>query len=461
MCFDPHSCRCGRNESDGFSISLAASPVSLADLAGSFSGTTTITSINGTNCNGDTSLPQNFDAAYSGSAAVGIITLHIQGCVFVNNSFLPPYGYAGTFNITTGVGTLAGNVVGSQSANDNSELFLNALSGTGAFAMATGALLTSIQVTSGGNPATINGSVTIPSVNVVLPSNGATVSSTQVIDAIASYGANGVQYELTGGSLNGKVIATATPTYYGWLASWDTTTVPNGTYTLQGVTSFPGGASVTTSPGITITVNNAPPSTSMVLPANNATLAGTSQYLDAIASSGVTKVSFEVSGGPAAISDVQLATATPTIFGWLAVWNTTTVPNGTYTLQSVASYAGGTSASSAPLTVHVNNPPPSTTVLIPSSGATLNPANETVFDAVASPGVTQVRFEFTGVCQGAVLTATPTIYGWIAVTSGGSSVGNPIPLSCSIQSVASYPGGVSGTSAPVSVTVIVYVVPPT
>jgi hypothetical protein len=198
-----------------------------------------------------------------------------------------------------------------------------------------------------------------------------------------------------------------------------------------------------------------------VLPANNAPLSGTTQYLDATASSGVTKVIFEVSGGPANISDVQVATATPTVFGWLTVWNTTTVPNGTYTLQSVASYAGGISANSSPLTVIVNNPPPSTTVLIPSSGATLNSANETVFDAVASPGVTQVSFEFTGVCQGAVLTATPTIFGWIAITSGGSSVGNPIPLSCSIQSVASYPGGVSGTSAPVSVTVIVYVIPPT
>ena len=71
------------------------SPVSLADLAGSFSGTTTFTSISGTNCNGDTSIPQNFDAAYSGSAAVGVVTLHIQGCVYVNNSFLPPMATTG------------------------------------------------------------------------------------------------------------------------------------------------------------------------------------------------------------------------------------------------------------------------------------------------------------------------------------------------------------------------------
>jgi len=205
--------------------------------------------------------------------------------------------------------------------------------------------------------------------------------------------------------------------------------------------------------------NAQPPSTAVVVPSSGATVSGTRVVLDATAFAGVTQVQFELSQGT--VSDGMIATATPTIYGWLATWNTTTVPNGTYTLQSVATYAGGVSASSSPVTVSVNNPSPSTTVLIPSSGATLNTANKTVFDAVASPGVTQVSFEFTGVCRGAVLTATPTIYGWIAVTSGGSSVGNFIPLSCSIQSVASYSGGVSGTSPPVSVTVIVYVIPPT
>ena len=51
----------------------------------------------------------------------------------------------------------------------------------------------------------------------------------------------------------------------------------------------------------------------------------------------------------------MVATASPTIYGWLASWNTTTVPNGTYTLQSVASYAGGVSAASAPITIMVTN----------------------------------------------------------------------------------------------------------
>ena len=44
-----------------------------------------------------------------------------------------------------------------------------------------------------------------------------------------------VTYEVSGNGLTDKVIAHGTPTLYGWLASWNTTSVPNGTYDLQTV----------------------------------------------------------------------------------------------------------------------------------------------------------------------------------------------------------------------------------
>jgi hypothetical protein len=89
-----------------------------------------------------------------------------------------------------------------------------------------------------------------------------------------------------------------------------------------------------------------------VLPANNTTVSG-SKYLDASASSGVTGVTYELSGN--GLSDDVVATGTPTLYGWLAGWNTTTVPNGTYTLDSVASYSGGVSGTSPPVTVTISN----------------------------------------------------------------------------------------------------------
>ena len=97
---------------------------------------------------------------------------------------------------------------------------------------------------------------------VVVPSNGSSVSGTTELDATATPGVtvSGVQFELSGGSLSDQVVGTASPTLYGWIAEWDTSAVPNGTYTLQSVaTATVNGdnTSVTvTSPGITVTVNN-------------------------------------------------------------------------------------------------------------------------------------------------------------------------------------------------------------
>ena len=204
------------------------------------------------------------------------------------------------------------------------------------------------------NPATIT--VTPPTTTVVLPANNATISgTTQYLDATSSPGVTKVTYEVSGGpsNLSDVQIATAAPTLIGWLSAWNTTTVPNGSYTLQSVASS--GGLTGTSPGITVTVDNPPPTTTVVLPANNATISGTTQYLDATSSPGVTKVTYEVSGGPSNLSDVQIATAAPTLIGWLSAWNTTTVPNGSYTLQSVASYAGGVSGTSTGITITVSN----------------------------------------------------------------------------------------------------------
>ena len=94
-----------------------------------------------------------------------------------------------------------------------------------------------------------------PTTFVALPSNGATASGRQYLDAGASAGVTSVQFELTGGTLNHTVIANASATMVGWLAAWSSTTVPNGTYALQSVASY-GGEVTGTSASITITVSN-------------------------------------------------------------------------------------------------------------------------------------------------------------------------------------------------------------
>ena len=192
-----------------------------------------------------------------------------------------------------------------------------------------------------------------PTTSVVLPANGTSLAGGQFLDAFASdYGTvTQVDFHLTGGTLNNTLIATATPTYYGWLAGWDTTTVPNGTYTLQSE-AFDAAGLNAYSAAITLYVSNPPPTTSIVLPSSGTTLKG-NQFLDAIASSSVTTLQYELSGN--GLTDDVIATATPTYYGWLASWNSTTVPNGTYTLNSVAAYSGRVAGTSPGISITVAN----------------------------------------------------------------------------------------------------------
>jgi outer membrane protein assembly factor BamB len=97
-----------------------------------------------------------------------------------------------------------------------------------------------------------------PTTSVVVPSDGATVSGTTTLDASASDNVkvSKVEFRLTGGSLNNALIGVVhTPSNAGWIVRWDTTTVPNGVYTLNSVAYDPAGNSGR-SPDISITVQN-------------------------------------------------------------------------------------------------------------------------------------------------------------------------------------------------------------
>jgi hypothetical protein len=194
-----------------------------------------------------------------------------------------------------------------------------------------------------------------PATSMLLPSNGATVSGSPWVDAVASstVGIASVKIEVSGGSVSDQVVSSPAPTLAGYLGIWDTPDVPNGTYTLQSVATDVAGQTVASAP-ITVTVDNLPLQTAVLLPSDGATVSGAA-YLDASANgtSDVTGVQFELSGG--SLSHQVIATATATFVGWLVKWDTTTVPNGTYTLQSVATEVGGTTATSPGITVTVQN----------------------------------------------------------------------------------------------------------
>jgi hypothetical protein len=114
--------------------------------------------------------------------------------------------------------------------------------------------------------------------------------------------------------------------------------VPNGSYVLLSEASNAAGDAI--SSGVTITVDNPLPTTSIAVPSNGATLSG-STYLDATASN-ATSVRFLLYGYASPVA----CTATLTYYGWGCAWDTTMVPNGSYVLLSEASNAAGDAISS-------------------------------------------------------------------------------------------------------------------
>ncbi len=280
-----------------------------------------------------------------------------SGCTGTVNSLNPS---TGAFNwqhcYTDGGFALAGVTADSGGVvavgEGNNIAVLSAANGASVFTYAgTGPFLGPPSIAEGtlfegdmaGNLYALTPSNLAPSVSVILPSSGATLSGSTYLDATAS-NATSVQFYLFGGSYGfaGHLVGTATSTLYGWLYSWNTTTVPNGPYVV--VSEAFNSAGSTFSSGVGIAVKNPLPTTSVLLPAKGATLSG-STYLDASASN-ATSVAFYLFGGSYGYSGHLVGTATSTSYGWLYSWNTTTVPNGPYVVVSEAFNSAGSTFSS-------------------------------------------------------------------------------------------------------------------
>lgn len=102
----------------------------------------------------------------------------------------------------------------------------------------------------------VNNTNALPSTSILLPSSGGmTLSGTTTLDASAT-NATGVGFVLFGGTYGyaGHLLCTAGPSLYGYLCSWNTASVPNGTYILTSVATNSAGTVFST--GVSITVEN-------------------------------------------------------------------------------------------------------------------------------------------------------------------------------------------------------------
>jgi hypothetical protein len=205
-------------------------------------------------------------------------------------------------------------------------------------------------------PITIHIDNTAPMATMVLPANNAALRGAQFVDAVASdnVGVTKVEFRVTGGALTNAVVSGGTSWIYGWLGGWNTDAYAAGTYSLRAY-AYDAAGNVGISAPVQVVVDRTPPATAVTVPsANNATLSGNT-IIDASASDNVavSKVVFTLTGGT--FNNTTIATAGSTLYGWLGIWNTASVPNGTYSLRSVATDTAGNTTTSAARTVKIQN----------------------------------------------------------------------------------------------------------
>jgi large repetitive protein len=217
------------------------------------------------------------------------------------------------------------------------------------------------------NPVTVTvdntlptGELTAPAANAVVSGANVTVSSNS---ADAGSGIASVQFRIRPFGqvmFNNLGTALATGPYS---LSWDTTSVVDGKYDLR-VTTTDKAGNVHKSAIITVDVDNTPPSGEISSPANGADVSGTVNVAtnSADAESGVASVEFlyKTSGSWTHIDTVP---SSP----YSTSWNTGALGDGTYHLQAITTDRAGLTYTSTPVTVTVDNTPPSVTLTAPNS----------------------------------------------------------------------------------------------
>jgi hypothetical protein len=253
-----------------------------------------------------------------------------------------------------------------------------------------------------------------------------------------------------------------TTSAYGSQTTLDTTMLVNHSQALTGlkagqlyhyrVLSTDASSNLATSGDLTFTTSSTPdttpPTVSITAPASGATVSGTvSVTANASDNVAVASVQFRVDGS----SVGSPVTAAPYSYSL----NTGTLSNGSHTLTAVATDTSNNTATSAGVSMTVNNavPPPTVSMTAPASGATVSGTVSVTANAASSIGVASVQFQLDSANVGSLVTTAPYSYSWNSASAANGSH--------TLRAIAKDTAGTSTTSAAVTVTVNNAVPPPT
>ncbi|MBC7947360.1 MAG: DUF4082 domain-containing protein [Chitinophagaceae bacterium] len=265
---------------------------------------------------------------------------NVSGNVNVDANAADNFGVVGVQFLLNGANLGAEDLVAPYSTTWNTTIIANGnYSLTARARDATGNITTSTAVA-----VTVNNiDATPPTVSITAPVAG-TILGTLNITANASdnISVTGVQFQLNGANLGAEDLTAP------YSVSWDSRTVANGTYTLTAI-ARDGSGNITTSAGVIVLADNdfIVPTVAMTAPAAGNVTGTFDLSANASDNVGVVGVQFQLNGANVGAEDVTAP--------YSVSWNSTTVLNGTFTLNAVARDAAGNTTTSSGVTVTVFN----------------------------------------------------------------------------------------------------------
>jgi hypothetical protein len=252
----------------------------------------------------------------------------------------------------------------------------------------------------------------LPTVSITSPVSGATVSGTIAVTVSVSANTTSVQFTVDGNSA-GAAIANAP-----FSLSLNTVALSNGSHSLIAKASTLAGQTAS-SAAVSININNAnplppaPPSVSITSPVSGTTVSGTISVTVSV-SANTTSVQFMVDGNSAAVTNAPFSYSL----------NTATLSNGSHSLTARASTVAGQTATSAAVSININNAnppaPPAVSITSPISGATVSGTISVTANATDSAGVARVEFYLDNSLQ-ATDTSGPYAWTWNTTSAANGS----------------------------------------
>jgi hypothetical protein len=291
------------------------------------------------------------------------------------------------------------------------------------------------------DPVSVTVSNPAPIVTMTGPAGGTTVIGTIAVSATAS--SPTVQIASVQFKVDGTNIGTAVAAPGPYTVQWASTGSTNGVHSLTAVAKDTLGQTTTSTPAVSVTINNPPPVVSITSPATGAPVSGTvSITVNATSTIGMASVQFQVDGANFGTP----VTGAGSIF--TKQWFTGPVANGLHTLTAIGFDTQNQQTTSQIVTVNVQNTPPTISITAPTGGT--NVAGPITINATASSSTAQmasVQFKVDGANVGSLVNGTGPVFStqW---NSGTALNGQHI-----LTAVATDTLGITTTSAGVSVTV--------